>query len=413
MALPPVKILSAQHISDIKKELAHVLEEYRALFPQDKGAPILLKPNLNSHMNSLTGNTTDLRLLASTIEFFLDQGYTNLVVAEGTNSGFYRNKIDVMKRLRIDKLANHYGIAAIDLNNSPSKEISLDRTTKVQVAKEILESALFINMPKIKTHFEVGMSICLKNLIGCLVGQDNKKKMHRDLARNILRLNQQIRPNLHIVDGLISMEGTGPTRGTPVNLGLILVGTDPYLLDLLCATLAGFDEKTMPVLKLALDENIINSHSYEQLKTLSLSNLSRSFVPPRPSLFARVVHNPKWQRYLLRIRHTTLLERVCSTDFVGKIFFLLGIRQDLFLKEEMEPERIIWDESHCQKCYKCAGYCPLELDLPQLFNDTKLYCLYCLYCISACPTKALIFEGKLGFFQEQIRQYDSLIRAIT
>lgn len=413
MTLPPVKILLAQHISDIKKELPHGLEEYRALFPQDKGARILLKPNLNSHMNSLTGNTTDLRLLASTIEFFQAQGYTNLVIAEGTNSGFYRNKIDVIKRLRIDRLASHYGIATIDLNNSPSKEVILDRTTTVQVAKEVFESALFINMPKIKTHFEVGMSVCLKNLMGCLVGQVNKKKMHQDLARNILRLNQQIQPDLHIVDGIIAMEGTGPTRGTPINLGLILIGTDPFLLDLLCALLAGFDEKIMPVLKLALDENIINSHSYKQLRALPLSILSRSFIPPRPSFFARVVHNPRWQRYFLRIRHTPLLEKICSTDFVGKLFFQLGIRQDLFLQDEMAPERIIWDESLCQKCYKCAGYCPLGLDLPQVFNDTELNCLECLYCTSVCPTKALIFNGGLGFFQEQIRQYESLIRAIT
>jgi uncharacterized protein (DUF362 family)/Pyruvate/2-oxoacid:ferredoxin oxidoreductase delta subunit len=413
MTHTPVKILSAQHISDIKKALAHGLEEYRALFPQDKEACILLKPNLNSHMNSLTGNTTDLRLLASTIEFFQNQGYTNLVIAEGTNSGFYRNKIDVIKRLRIDKLASHYGIATIDLNNSPSKEISLDRTTKVRVAKVIFEAALFINMPKIKTHFEVTMSVCLKNMIGCLVGQDNKKKMHQNLARNVVLLNQQVKPHLHIVDGLIAMEGTGPTRGTPLNLGLILIGTDPFLLDLLCARLAGFDEKTMPILKLALDENIINSNSYDQLKTLPLSDLSCNFAPPRPSFFARVVHNPRWQRYLLGIRHTPLLEKLCSTNFVGKLFFLLGIRQDLFLEEEMELRRIFWEESRCQKCYKCSGYCPLGLDLPQLFNTTKLYCLGCLYCLSVCPTKALIFEGRLGFFQEQIRQYDNLIKSIT
>jgi uncharacterized protein (DUF362 family) len=40
----------------------------------DKKAPILLKPNLNSNMNALTGNTTDLRLVAAVIEFLKDAG---------------------------------------------------------------------------------------------------------------------------------------------------------------------------------------------------------------------------------------------------------------------------------------------------------------------------------------------------
>ena len=42
-----------------------------------------------------------------------------------------------------------------------------------------------------------------------------QKKTHKSLAKNILNINKKIRPHLHIVDGLISMEGLGPTRGTP------------------------------------------------------------------------------------------------------------------------------------------------------------------------------------------------------
>jgi hypothetical protein len=37
------------------------------------------------------------------------------------------------------------------------------------------------------------------------------------------------------------MQGLGPTRGTPVCMDTLVVGTDPYLIDLVCARLAEFD----------------------------------------------------------------------------------------------------------------------------------------------------------------------------
>ncbi|NQT55122.1 MAG: DUF362 domain-containing protein, partial [Desulfobacteraceae bacterium] len=225
-----------------------VLEKYKDLLPSSNYAKILLKPNLNANMNALTGNTTDLRILSVVIQYLKENGFTNIIIGEGTNSGYYRNKIGVISRLKVDQLARHYGVNVKDLNYSKTHEIDFARGVKAQVAKECLEADLFINIPKLKTHFEVGMSVCLKNLMGCLVGQENKKKTHQNLAENILRVNQSVKPHLHIVDALIAMEGLGPTRGTPIRMDAILIGTDPYLIDLVCAKIAGFHYKDIKTL---------------------------------------------------------------------------------------------------------------------------------------------------------------------
>ena len=55
-------------------------------------------------------------------------------------------------------------------------EIEFENGIRAGAARECFEADLFIKMPKLKTHFEVGMSVCLKNLMGCLVGQQNKKE---------------------------------------------------------------------------------------------------------------------------------------------------------------------------------------------------------------------------------------------
>jgi uncharacterized protein (DUF362 family) len=105
-------------LKHLEISLYDTLENYHDLFPPSRDAKILLKPNLNSNMNALTGNTTDLRILSALIQIIKEKGYRGIVIGEGTNSGFYRNKIGVISRLKVDKLAEYYGVKVKDLNYS-------------------------------------------------------------------------------------------------------------------------------------------------------------------------------------------------------------------------------------------------------------------------------------------------------
>ena len=183
------KVYSSQ---DIRHAVFEILGGYSDILPVSKDAKILLKPNLNSNMNSLTGNTTDLRLLASVIEFLKKKGYRDITIAEGTNSGYYRNDISVIRRLCVDALAGYYDVRVLDLNYAEKVDIDFEDGIQASVAKDCLEADFLINIPKFKTHFEVGMSVCLKNLMGCLVGQENKKKTHKSLAKNILNTKADV-----------------------------------------------------------------------------------------------------------------------------------------------------------------------------------------------------------------------------
>ncbi len=384
--------------------------QHNELLPTLKDGLILLKPNLNSNMNALTGNTTDLRILGALIQVLKEMGYSNILIGEGTNSGFYRNKIGVISRLKIDRLAERYNVKVKDLNYADPHEIYFDNGVKASVAREVMDAELFINIPTLKTHFENGMTVCLKNLMGCLIGQENKKKVHDNLAENILRLNRYVRPHLHIVDGLIAMEGLGPTRGTPLRMDMIIAGTDPYLIDLACARLAMFDYRRVRTLSLAEKKGLITPDHHYFLDHIDITDFQKPFAPPDAGLLATYIHDPKRQKFFLKIRNTSFFSYLASTDWFGDLLFRTGLRQDVFLKKEMDCQGLSCDENQCDSCGVCSDVCPMGLDLPHYLNKIDENCIFCLYCYSACPRRAIVFRGDFGFFHEQIKQYGAIIR---
>jgi uncharacterized protein (DUF362 family)/NAD-dependent dihydropyrimidine dehydrogenase PreA subunit len=421
-------IIRCDHGTELKSKLAGALEPYLDLFPRTKSARILLKPNLNSNMNALTGNTTDLRIIAAVISFLQKQGYTNIAIGEGTNSGFYRNKINVITRLMVDKLAEQYRVKVIDFNYETGAPVELENGIIAQVAKPCIEADFLINLPKFKTHFEVGMTGSLKNLMGCLVGQENKKKMHQSLVKNIIKLNQQVKPHLHILDGLIGMEGTGPTRGTPVKLSLVLISTDPYLIDLACAYISNFIEIPNPesqipnslrLLYAAEEAGLITQEEHQFIINLPIKDFvySRKFLPPKVNLVVGFIHHPSRQKYFLKIRQTKLFTTLCQTKCIGEVLFWSGLRQDRFLENELRCDKIYILDS-CTNCKKCREYCPVDLVLPDALKpdappESNARCIKCMYCYMVCPERAIAFEGEAGFFAEQQRQYDEIVRKTT
>jgi len=395
---------------EIKDEIKAELSRRCDSLPQNRDAKILIKPNLNSNMNALTGNTTDLRLIAAVLEFLNDGGYSNVTVGEGTNSGFYRRGISVISRLKVDKIAKRYGASICDLNYEKTVEIEFENGVKADIAAICVNSDFFINMPKLKMHYETEMSVCLKSLIGCLVGMENKKKTHASLIKNIYNLNRYIKPDLHIIDAIIAMEGTGPTTGTPIHCGYVITGENPFLLDLACARIAKVPYLEVPILKLAEEEGDITGSFHEYLDAIDIDRYARDFKRPEINWLAAIVSHKRLQKYFLKVRHAPLVKTVFSTSVANRIMFAMGLTQEIYNEEESCENRLHLDMSKCKGKGKCQAYCPVGLSLPDELNHTE--CINCLYCFLVCPNSAIETEGPLGFFSEQLRQYDTIIRGL-
>jgi len=406
-------INKAEGLKEIKERVSEVFRLHEGILPKSEDASIFLKPNLNANMNALTGNTTDLRLLAAVIEELKEREYSKITIGEGTNSGYYRHGISVISRLKVDALADYYGIKVIDLNYSEPRQVEFEDGVKASVAKDIVEADFLINIPKIKTHFEAGMSVCLKNMMGCLIGQENKKKTHKSLARNILHINEYIKPDLHIVDGLIAMEGLGPTRGVPAKTDIIIAGRDPYLIDLVCSRIAKFDYRKVAALRVAEELGRLTKEHHSYVNSLNIKDFEREFAPPKAGILATFIHHPRRQKYFLAIRNTTAFNYLCSTKIGGKILYKTGLRQDVFIDEDMQCRGLKVDWSKCTHCGRCDKYCPVSIKLPEDLEKVDNGCIHCLYCYMVCPENAIIFEGNLGFVAEQLKQYDEIVRRIA
>jgi NAD-dependent dihydropyrimidine dehydrogenase PreA subunit len=264
-------------------------------------------------------------------------------------------------------------------------------------------------------HHEVGISACLKNMMGCLVGQENKKKTHYNLARNIVHLNRYLNPHLHIVDALIAMEGNGPSDGIPIRLDTIIAGTDPYFLDMVCAELVGMHFREVPYLRVAEEWGLISAEHTAALDNLDLAKFKRDLLKPHVPLLLRIACNPHLQKYFQMLRHAPGLYELCNTKFMGDVFLRLGIRQEHFIREDLHIEGMVIHRDTCPPgCTKCKDYCPLGLDVPEILSDgDESACIKCLYCYMVCPKEAIQLEGNLGFLKAQIDKYDPLIRRIV
>ena len=102
----------------------------------------------------------------------------------------------------------------------------------VQISKDLLESDLIINVPVVKTHFQTGVSLGIKNMKG-VINHSSRKNMHKGkLEEQIAYLAQALPKYITIADGSIGLEGMGPgALGEPANFGLIIAGRDPVAVD--------------------------------------------------------------------------------------------------------------------------------------------------------------------------------------
>ena len=81
----------------------------------------------------------------------------------------------------------------------------------------------------------------------------------RELSYNMfLVASMGVRPDLAVIDGIVSIEGNGPWGGSPVDHGVTIASTDFVAADRLCTELMGIDPKYMKYLEWCADAGMGN-----------------------------------------------------------------------------------------------------------------------------------------------------------
>jgi len=231
---------------------------YQALKPFEKeireginGRQIIIKPNFVH--NDLPLCATQPDAVRGLLDFLKPLYNKKIIIAEstvsrtGTKEGF--------KNYGYLPLVKEYNVSLVDLNEQSSSPVwILDKNLHPQQI-QIIDTFLnpdnyFISITRLKTHDTVVATLGLKNMVmGSplhIYNVENYKSfMHsggpRWLNYNMFLVAQKVRPHLTVLDGLEGMEGNGPVRGTPVEHGVALAGTDVLAVDRIGVELMGIN----------------------------------------------------------------------------------------------------------------------------------------------------------------------------
>ncbi|MBW1670610.1 MAG: DUF362 domain-containing protein [Deltaproteobacteria bacterium] len=226
-----------------------------------RDARLLVKPNLLTPKKDLA--TTHPLVVRAVCEYFLDYGAS---VSVGDSPAFGTAK----------KVANANGLAEA-LSGLPVEIINLSRPTKIRLASGIsigisqkaLEKDLIVNVAKLKAHSQLRVTAAVKNFFGCVVGF-RKALAHcrygdmSNLFESLLiEIMQALPETVSLVDGVTTMQRTGPIDGDPFDLSLLGASSNPVALDTALYTILGLQPHHVPLWLESQKQGLSGAHIHE------------------------------------------------------------------------------------------------------------------------------------------------------
>lgn len=348
-----------------ERALREVLAPFGGLDWVRPGMRVVIKANLVSAMKPEKAATTHPALLAALTRMLRERG-ANVVIGDSPGGTFAAPHLNAVYRVCGLSEAE---AAGAELNRDFSqKEADLPgaHTAKHITYTGYLDGAdAIISFCKLKSHGMLSLSAATKNLFGAIPGIIKPEYHYRypdpmDFADMLIDLNEFFRPKLYLVDAVQTMEGNGPTAGTPKYMGALLAGTNPHKIDLLCAKLIGLEVKNVPTLRAAQERGLTPASAEE----LEISGDAEEFV----------------------CKDFVTVQKGTGTDFGAQKGKLLGAAAKAVLRARPKLKR-----SRCVGCGVCRDTCPahaIVIEKGKAKIDRRA-CIRCFCCQEFCPKGAM------------------------
>jgi uncharacterized protein (DUF362 family) len=273
--------------SAIKTVLADAKDALR--LPLKRGWSVFLKPNIVAGLPAESGCITNPRLTGAVVEWLRDHGVSRIFVGEGPGVGL--DEARVFKKSGYEKLCKRLGVELVNLHAAARLARDWQYGT-IGVPQLAVESDLYINLPKAKTHGYTTVTLALKNQKGLLAPDDKKKFHHLGLHEPIVEFASIIQPHLTIVDGIVGIEGDGPVNGTRINSQFIVLSANQVEADATCARLMGFEPKTIDHIRMAVERGLGTMDP--EVEGDSVESLSQRFKAANPE-FGKKLNIYSWR----------------------------------------------------------------------------------------------------------------------
>jgi uncharacterized protein (DUF362 family)/Pyruvate/2-oxoacid:ferredoxin oxidoreductase delta subunit len=228
--------------------LERTLNDLGGLSWISSGDRVLLKPNLLKSAAPADAVVTHPTFVETVASMVLDCGAT-VFLGDSPPMG---NLQRVLGKSGYEPFMKKLGIKAVPFVEKAPQEFPESRTyRRMDLAREVFEYDAVINLPKLKTHCQMILTLAVKNLFGTIIGTD-KASWHmragRDLenfATVLVQIYDRVRPKLSLLDGVLAMEGNGPNAGTPRHVGIVAGAEDGVALDAVVCQLMGYPVSTL------------------------------------------------------------------------------------------------------------------------------------------------------------------------
>ncbi|MFC1855791.1 DUF362 domain-containing protein [Thermodesulfobacteriota bacterium] len=341
------------------------------------GDKVLLKPNLLSAKPAASCITTNPYFTKVCAQIFKDYGCRTSVgdsppVQSSTKVAKKSGLLDELKKIDVPLIEFKDPVKLPIHKNALFKDI--------YIAKEVMEADHIINLPKIKSHTQMTITACVKNIFGVVVGKE-KPMWHLKAGTDkeyfshmLLDLYCSVSPTLTIADMIMVMEGNGPSSGRPKEVGAILTGTDCVAMDrVIC------DILDIPLeLAYMLNEAKKFSDLESDLNNIEIISDGLDEIIKKAKGF--------------------MLPRKTEVDF-GLPPFLKRL-----LREHLTSKPII-DKNLCRFCKACEDICPanvITIEGEEISFDYDK-CIECFCCQEMCSFNAL--KVKQGILLKMINHY--------
>jgi len=146
---------------------------------------------------------------------------------------------------------------------------------KYELISSFFKADKIISVSKAKTHMLTMLTCATKNLFGLIAGKEKTRFHSRfktvdDFSKMLVDLASFANPCLNIVEGVLGMDGEGPSRGNIRKLGLIAAGTNCFETDYNISKIVGMDYEKIPYLRIAKEKGLFkeNKVDYQEFKVI-------------------------------------------------------------------------------------------------------------------------------------------------
>jgi uncharacterized protein (DUF362 family) len=249
---PTVSLLQAHSYdrSQLQSALEAVLQPLGGMqaFVQP-GDRVLLKPNLLTGARPGQECTTHPALVYGVAKMVLEAGgkpFLGDSPAFGSARGValangYQPLIEELKVPVVELKGQRYQVVGEEFNH-------------LLLSKEAMEADVVINLPKVKSHVQLTLTLGVKNLFGCVPGK-MKAWWHMEAGKDsdrfghmLVETARAIAPDLTLLDGIVGHEGNGPSHGTPRPLGILGASADVFALDRAMVDILNVDPAIVPTI---------------------------------------------------------------------------------------------------------------------------------------------------------------------